>query len=297
MTDDKIYAESFSRNIGVISEDEQRILQQLTVCVAGLGGIGGAVVSILARMGVGHFKIADIDTFDIKNINRQVSSSHSSLGKKKVHVLRDLIKDINPHAQVECFEDGVQDYNVDSFLEGADIVVDAIDFFCFSPRNILQSACYRLKKPVLFSAPLGVSATFLMFAPGGVGFKEYFDFKDELDNFGNLIRFTIGLTPSALHLKYMDFRPERLVEIQTGPSLCPSVHLGGAIIAVELLKYVTKKAEPCIAPDYMQIDLLRNKMVKKRLYLGNKNPIQKLKYILAYKKYSPYKEEFLKFIK
>lgn len=297
MTEDKNYTDSFSRNIGVITEDEQRLLQQLTICVAGLGGIGGAVVSILARMGVGHFRIADIDTFDIKNINRQVSSSHSSLGKKKVHVLRDLIKDINPYAQVECFEEGVQDHNVDTFLEGSDVVIDAIDFFCFSPRNTLQNACYKLKKPVLFSAPLGFSATLLMFAPESMSFNDYFDFKDDQDKFGKLIKFTLGMAPSALHTKYMDFKPKQLIELQTGPSLCPSVHLGGAIMAVELLKYVTKKAKPCIAPNYIQIDLLRGKIVRKKLCFGNKNPIQKLKFLLAYRKYSPFKEEFLKFIK
>lgn len=291
------YTNSFSRNIGTISKEEQDILSNTTIAIAGLGGIGGAAVTIFARMGISHFKIADIDTFDIKNLNRQVGSTHSALGKTKVEVIRDMIMEINPEATVECFSDGVQQYNAEEFVKGANLVLDSIDYFCFTPRNILQTTCHQLNIPVVFSAPLGLSATFMMFTPESMSFQEYFNFKKGQTLFDKLILFTIGIAPSATHLKYMDFAPERLTEIQTGPSLCPSVHLGGALIAVEALKYLTGKAKPCIAPNYIQIDLLQSKVVKKKLRWGNKGPIQRLKAFFANKKYISFKPAFLEFIK
>ncbi len=291
------YDESFCRNIGVITQAEQDIIKTTTVAIAGLGGIGGVVVSILARMGFNHFKIADIDTFDIKNINRQAASSHSVIGQKKVDVLKALIKDINPSATVDCYYDGVQEYNVADYLDGVDIAVDSIDYFCISARDILQNACERYHIPVAFSAPLGLTGTFLMFSPDSMSYNDYFYFQDSDDVFDRVIQFTIGVAPAALHLKYMKFDPQRLVDIQTGPSLCPGVHLGGAIIAVEILKYITKKEPACLAPNYMQIDLLKGKFVKRKLLWGNKGPFQQLKSRVAHKMYGQYKADFLKFIK
>lgn len=290
------YSSTFSRNIGTITEDEQEILSHTTIAIAGLGGIGGAAVTIFARMGITHFKIADIDTFDIKNLNRQVGSTHSALGKTKVEVLRDIILEINPEAKVDCYPDGVQQYNVDEFVGDADMVLDSIDYFCFTPRNILQTACHKLNVPVVFSAPLGLSATFLMFTPESMSFQEYFNFKKGQNLFDKMILFTVGVAPSATHLKYMSYAPERLMEIQTGPSLCPSVHLGGALIAVEALKYLTGKSKACLAPNYMQLDLFQGRFVKKKLRWGNKGPLQRLKAFVAHKKYVSFKTGLLKFV-
>ena len=291
------YEKSFSRNIGVVTKKEQEKIKNTTVAIAGLGGIGGVTVSILARMGVGHFKIADIDTFDIQNINRQAASSHSVLGRNKVDVIHEMIKDINPSATIELFDEGVQADNVDSFLQGVDIVIDAIDYFCFTARDVLQSACDEHGIPVMFSAPLGLTATFLFFTPESMSYNEYFDLNATQDKFDKLIRFTVGIAPSALHLKYMKFEPKRLIQIETGPSLAPSVHLGGSILAVEMLKYITGKKNVIMAPHYLQIDLYKNKIVKKRLHLGNRNPKQQVKRLLAQKLYGKYKSEFLSFIK
>ncbi len=290
------YMKSFERNIGVISEHEQQIVKNATVAIAGLGGIGGVTVSILARMGFTRFRIADIDRFEIQNLNRQAASSHSVLGKKKVDVIRKMIMDINPEAEITCFYEGVQPENVDRFLEKTDIVVDAIDFFCFNARNTLQLACEKLSIPVAFSAPLGMTATFILFGPGSMGYREYFDFRDEQDAFDKLIRFSVGIAPSALHRKHIDFDPKKLIELETGPSLAPAVHLGGAVIATEILKQLTKRGTSCMAPEYLQIDLFKGRMVKRKLLYGNRGPLQRMKIRVASYRYGKYKPRILSFI-
>jgi molybdopterin/thiamine biosynthesis adenylyltransferase len=90
------YAEAFSRNIGWTTAEEQRVLARSRIAIAGLGGVGGSHLLTLARLGVGNFNIADFDSFEIQNFNRQVGATLSHLGEPKVDVLRRLAFDINP---------------------------------------------------------------------------------------------------------------------------------------------------------------------------------------------------------
>ena len=65
---------AFSRNIGWVTEAEQTSLRQARVAIAGLGGVGGAHLLTLARLGVGRFNISDFDRFEQHNYNRQVGA-------------------------------------------------------------------------------------------------------------------------------------------------------------------------------------------------------------------------------
>lgn len=81
-------------------------LAQSTVCVFGVGGVGGHVVEALARCGIGHFVLVDKDVVSLSNINRQIIALHSTIGQPKVSVMAARIHDINPLATVEehqCF--------------------------------------------------------------------------------------------------------------------------------------------------------------------------------------------------
>ncbi|WP_242238245.1 ThiF family adenylyltransferase, partial [Bacillus cereus group sp. BfR-BA-01316] len=91
-----IYEESFTRNIGVISVEEQEKLKNSRVTVVGAGGVGGITLIQLARMGVGSLHVIDQDVFEASNINRQMLSSISKLGQRKAEVALEILQDINP---------------------------------------------------------------------------------------------------------------------------------------------------------------------------------------------------------
>ena len=110
------YDEAFSRNIGWVTRAEQQILRGKRVAIAGLGGVGGAHLLTLARLGVGKYRIADFDRFDFANMNRQAGASVSAIGLTKSQVLEDMAHDINPDAQIDVFSEGVTASNVDAFL-------------------------------------------------------------------------------------------------------------------------------------------------------------------------------------
>ena len=90
------YAEFTTRNIGFVSTAEQERLRRAKVFVAGVGGMGGAAVACLARSGVGTLWFADLDRFEISNLNRQMFATVETVGQDKAAVTEEGLKRINP---------------------------------------------------------------------------------------------------------------------------------------------------------------------------------------------------------
>src|SRR5258706_8785051 len=118
--DNFTYEQAFSRNIGWVTAAEQELLRGKRVAVAGLGGVGGFHVLTLARLGVGAFNLADLDTFELANFNRQAGAVMSTLGRAKIDVIAEMAKDVNPELDVKIFASGVAKNNLDEFLTGVD---------------------------------------------------------------------------------------------------------------------------------------------------------------------------------
>ena len=94
------YAEHTGRNAGFVTVAEQARLRSASVFVCGVGGMGGAAVETLARVGVGHLVIADMDRFEISNLNRQGFAWTDTVGREKTEVVADALMRINPELQV-----------------------------------------------------------------------------------------------------------------------------------------------------------------------------------------------------
>ena len=141
MNSEKYLKDAFSRNIGLLDEKQQQILLKSRVAVAGAGGVGGLHILTLARLGIGKFSIADFDTFDVVNINRQYGAMNSTMGKHKAEVLAEMARDINPFSDVRVFGEGVNIGNLDAFLEDVDVFVDGIDFFEIEIRRAIFKRC------------------------------------------------------------------------------------------------------------------------------------------------------------
>ena len=95
------YGEFTTRNLGFVTPEEQAKLQQARVFIPGAGGMGGAAFMLLVRAGVGHFAVADIDTFEVSNLNRQVFASLDTVGRPKVEVAAEVARRINPQIEIE----------------------------------------------------------------------------------------------------------------------------------------------------------------------------------------------------
>ena len=279
------YQKAFSRNTGLVSPDEQEKLRQSCVAVAGLGGVGGIYLTTLARMGVGKFHIADIDRFEIANMNRQMGASTRTMGMEKVEALKLILKEINPEVEIVCFHEGLHAGSIESFLNGADLVIDAIDFFALSIHELLHTHSRKNQKTVLFSAPLGFSGTLHVFTPDSMSFNDYFNFRPEMTYFQKFTSFAIGLTPWGTHWSYMSLDPRALSQ-GTGPSICSACDISAGLVCTEALICLLHRRKPRAVPEYTQFDPYRGIYRHGKMRWGNRNPLQRLKTFLLRKKFS-----------
>ncbi|WP_207061015.1 ThiF family adenylyltransferase [Motiliproteus sp. SC1-56] len=275
MTDDFDYQRAFSRNIGWITESEQHLLKAKRVAIAGLGGVGGAHLLTLTRLGIGHFTLSDFDTFDIENFNRQVGAKISSLGRPKLDTLVEMALDINPDLDIKTLPEGVSPDNVEDFLSGVDVYVDGLDFFVMPVRRAVFAACHRLGIPVTTAAPLGLSTALLNFMPGKMSFEEYFrvEGQEEAEQY---LRFFVGLAPARLQQGYL-VDPARIdVVAQKGPSTMMACDLCAGVAASQVLKILLKRGKVLAAPWGLQFDAYHNRLSKTWRPGGNNHPLQRL---------------------
>ena len=118
----------FSRTELILGFEAMEKLNNSTVAIFGIGGVGGYVCEALARSGVGSFVLVDSDTVALTNINRQIIATLDTVGKYKCEVMKDRILSINPDAKVEIYNKFFLPENQDEFdFTKYDYVVDAVD--------------------------------------------------------------------------------------------------------------------------------------------------------------------------
>lgn len=276
------YLHAFSRNLGWVTEAEQQQLRGKRIAIAGLGGVGGSHLLTLARLGIGAFTLADFDTFDVPNFNRQAGAMVSTLGQSKVDVLSRMALDINPELQLRCFPAGVDDSNLDDFLRDVDLYVDSLDFFAFDARRKMFAACATKGIPAITAAPLGMGTALLIFMPGQMTFEQYFRMEGH-DEFEQGIRFLLGLAPARLHMGYL-VDPLRIdLANRKGPSTGMACQLCAGVAATNALKILLKRGDIIAAPRGMHFDAYRNQFTITTLPSGNAGLLQRLKIRLAHR--------------
>lgn len=284
MNVEALISNEFSRNIGLLSEREQAQLLAARVAVVGAGGVGGLHILTLARLGLGQFNIADPDNFEIVNVSRQFGAAHSTCGRNKAEVLAEMVKDINPQAEVTTFPQGVTENNLDEFLGDANVLVDGIDFFEFTTRRKIFIAAREKGMYAVTCAPLGFGSTLQTFAPDGMDFDSYFGTDEKQSYERNLAAFAAGLAPNPYHISYLDLSRVRMAE-KKGPAVAPACTLAASLLATEVVKIITGSQDVYAVPHYIQIDMYKRKMKKGYLWLGGSNPLQKLKTEIIYRKF------------
>ncbi|MDF2177323.1 ThiF family adenylyltransferase [Aliiglaciecola sp. CAU 1673] len=268
------YREAFSRNIGWVTAQEQERLRNATVAIGGLGGVGGDHSIVCARMGIGNFRISDMDTYDLVNFNRQAGASMRTLGRPKSEVMVETLHDINPEANIKNFPEGINEANLDDFLDGVDVYIDSLDIFAIDIRRKVFQRCYEKNIPAITAAPMGMGTSMLVFMPGKMSFEEYFCLEG-LNKEDQIIYFVMGVSPSMQQRHYLVF--ERSVNFlkKKVPSVPMGISLAAGVLCTNVLKLLLNRGEVIHAPKGMHFDAYRNKLVKTWRPWGNKNPIQK----------------------
>jgi len=121
--------------------------------VIGAGGLGSPVALFLGSAGVGRLTLADADTVDLTNLQRQIAHDVSGIGTAKVSSAKARIAAINPHVMVEAIEERVAGTRLDALVAAADVVVDCSDNF--ATRHAANASCVAHRKPLVAGAAIG----------------------------------------------------------------------------------------------------------------------------------------------
>ncbi|MBQ8830069.1 MAG: HesA/MoeB/ThiF family protein [Oscillospiraceae bacterium] len=156
--------ERYLRNLPALSEKECAILREKHVAVIGCGGLGGFIIELLARVGVGHIKCVDGDVFEKSNLNRQLLSNMSVLGSIKAQAAVERVAVVNPDVKAAAVCEFLTEKNAAAIIEGYDAVFDALDNI--DARRTLAKACAEVEVPYIYGAVGGWVAQAAVSMPG-----------------------------------------------------------------------------------------------------------------------------------
>jgi molybdopterin-synthase adenylyltransferase len=236
--DEKIYWEIVDRQKGILNKEEQLKLRNSQITIIGCGGIGGAAIEMVARMGVGMLRIVDKDVFDLTNLNRQLMSNLKNVGKPKTEVTEHEIQSINPFLEIKTFNEELNHKNVSKIINGSKIVIDALDNLL--SRVIVSRCARKLDIPFIHGAIHGTMGQVSVFRRETPTYEELF----KLPSSGN-----------KLTNKMID--KVNKLDQEVPPVIGPVPNIIGCLQASEALKLITGKGEVITAPRVLIYDLIR----------------------------------------
>jgi molybdopterin/thiamine biosynthesis adenylyltransferase len=162
-----IIPERYTRNMATFSTEDQHRLLDCTACIVGVGGLGGSVAEMLARIGIGRLRLVDGDHFEDSNFNRQRFADTASLDQPKALIARERLAAINPATEVIALSARLTADNGPAIIGDADIAIDCLD--TLPSRLHLQTACRGKNIPMISAAVAGVSGQITVFYPEDEG--------------------------------------------------------------------------------------------------------------------------------
>lgn len=250
------YEEYFGRNYGIFTDEEQRRIRDARVVIVGCGGMGGVVALALARSGVGHFVLMDPQSYEPSNMNRQIVCFCDTIGKNKAQCTKEQILRINPEAEVTVYERAMVFEEIEEIAKLGDVIVPVMDEW---PLSLVALEIIRKSKPAVMGYPVGALGRVSVFMadsptvaeclvmPYGFGYRE-------------LQEYTINPDARRLLLYYVtegqwreDWFEEWVEDKKPHAQICPIVWITGTLAALEVIKLVSGKWKPIIAPYYWHI--------------------------------------------
>jgi tRNA A37 threonylcarbamoyladenosine dehydratase len=288
---DAYWAAAFTRHKGYFSNTEQDRLRYTTVAIAGLGAVGGTVFLGLVRSGIGSFVLAEFDHFETSNLNRQNGARADTLGQSKIETLVEEALRINPFLKIKTFSDGLKLSNVDAFLDGVDVVVDAMDFFAYRERLSLLIACREKDLFVVSSGNVGFGASLLIFDPQGMDVEAFLGVSLKSSDQDVMAAFALSWIPHQFSRKYTD--PSYIsLEAKVGPATGVASLLAGSMIITETLRIALQQLGIKPIPHFIQFDFHEGKYTEGVLRRGNKSLWQRIRRYVLINKYWGKKQGF-----
>jgi adenylyltransferase/sulfurtransferase len=221
--------------------DGQERLLAAKVLIVGLGGLGSPVALYLAAAGVGELWLADNDTVDLTNLQRQIAHGQADIGRAKVASAHDAIRVLNPYTAINTINEKLQGALLEDAVRAVDLVVDCCDNF--RTRFALNAACWRNKKPLVSGAAIRSEGQLLVIDP-------------RVEN------------SPCYRCLYDDAIDDEQLNCATNGVLSPIVGIIGTLQALETIKIIAQYGEPAVG----KLHLLDGKTLEWRSLKLQPNP-------------------------
>ena len=235
--DEESYWQIATRQMSIVTKEEQEKFRNAKITVIGCGGIGGQTIEMLARMGIGELVLVDEDVFDLTNLNRQSLSTTDVLGVEKSSVAKQKVEVINPHVKVTACSTHVDDSNIDEIIGDSNLVIDALDNIL--TRVIVSRKAKEKRIPYVHGAIHGTLGQVTVFLPNTKSYEEMF----------NLPSFGKELTEDVIN---------EVKNVTSGkpPVIGPTPNLISCLEAMEAFKIITGIGKVTVSPKILTFDLL-----------------------------------------
>jgi len=227
----------YIRNVGTVGLTGQIKMLESTVAVVGAGGLGGTVIELLVRNGIGHIIIIDDDRFSEPDLNRQIMSTEADLDEPKAAVARKRAMTINSSTEVTARQERLTPKNAARLLRGAQVVADGLDNL--QSRYAVEQACRDLCIPYVYGTIAGLGGQLMTIFPQDPGLSTIYGPPDVASGQG--IETAIG-TPAVTPAIIAALQVQEVIKIITGVGIPIRKRIlmidasRGAIDAVELDK-------------------------------------------------------------
>ncbi len=231
------YWEIASRQMSIVTKSQQNRFKDSKITVIGCGGIGGSVIEMLARMGVGKLTLVDKDAFDLSNLNRQLLSTTETLNIDKTEAGLNRVKKINPYVKVNAINEALTEKNAKKIIKDNDIVIDALDNLI--TRIILTRSTKEEEIPLIHGAIHGTQGEITVFDKTTPTYEEMF-----------------GLPSIGKELNEDVIKKVQSLTRGVPPVIGPVPNIIGNMEAFEAYKYITGIGKVHLAPKLLKFDLL-----------------------------------------
>ncbi|MGB5824556.1 MAG: HesA/MoeB/ThiF family protein [Proteocatella sp.] len=143
----------YARNMQTLTTEENESLRNKKIAVIGCGGLGGYIIEMMGRIGIGTITAVDGDIFEETNLNRQILSDMNSLGKNKASQAFERMKNVNPEIRIIPWTQNFTIENAKEILNGCDLAMDALDNI--DSRLLLEDECEKRGIPLIHGAISG----------------------------------------------------------------------------------------------------------------------------------------------
>ncbi len=245
-----------SRHEGLLTTDEQQMLRNKRILIAGCG-VGSLIAISAVRIGFDNFVLVDGDTVELSNINRQGYGA-SDVGKFKVDALAERMRHINPHAQIETHSIFLDVENVGDFVSKADIIIDAID----PEASIVEIALHRVarsaNKYIIQPSDIGWGALLHIFSGESATYEELLGYTSETpleqispeEVLGRIVEHYLQFMPPYAQAVTMQFVEGKIAKFPQPVSAAYIV----AALAVVAMKRIALGLPVKVAPEFVSFD-------------------------------------------